>query len=231
MGLGEVLLAMWLSFAPNQGMVLKPAVAPAEAGVITVVKMTQMVKGTDSEADFAVATRPWAPEGGVPQWCNVGVMDGPRWEPRSTGEALNQETAMMFFLAHEVGHCVDSRPFELVADQKTRREAFADAFSACVVTKAGRRSDLEAIARARHGELGDNMGRRMRKAIEKASKRPECQASKGAASEDFVDAWNAASAVDAEVFGEKGRSNGAPAPAPATAMARQGSALAAAARH
>lgn len=217
MGFGEALLAMWMAFAPTQGQVMPRSMAPAEAGLITVSKTVAYQTSTDSAPDFAVTNRPWSEQGGIPQWCNIGVMPGKSWNSRDAG-AIDDSASMMFILAHETGHCLDSRPFKMAANEKMRREAFGDAFASCVMVKAGRREDLEKIARAREVELG-HQGRWMRRAIEKAAKQPECQSS-ASHQEDFVDAWNVAARADREVFGEEGASGGAPASAVAGAKAR-----------
>lgn len=207
MGLGALLLALWTGFAPGGGAALGKELVPVAKPQISLTKAAAKQKGSDGNWEFAATKRPWGPAG-LPAWCAAGVMDKMAWSSKQTGFEINQSSANMFFVTHEVGHCMDGRAWAEDRQSFIRREAFADAFAACILKKEGRGDDMDLIAHAREDELDPRLGKKLKATIARAMSKPQCQAVAGSAREDFLDAWAVAAQVDVEIFGADGASAG-----------------------
>ena len=207
MGLGSVMFALWTGFAPGGGAALGPDIIPVASPQISLAKAVKRQQGTDGNWDFAVTKRPWG-TAGLPAWCAAGVMDKMPWNSKLTGLDIHPSSTNRFFVAHEIGHCMDARAWVDDTQSFIRREAFADAFAACVLKKEGLGADLELIAYAREDELGQRLGRKLKATIKRSMAKPQCQAAAASPREDYLDAWNVAAQVDVEIFGAEGASAG-----------------------
>lgn len=201
--LGEMALALWLSLSPIRSMAALPSAALPEGSPTIIFEQASVTrKVSDGTRDWASAARIWSSDGGLPSVCNISMM--PREQEWNSPQGpISHRWGMAFTLAHEMGHCFDTRGKAPGLEETIRRESYADAFGACLSLKMGMPpEEIERVRSAREGISGSEgrRGKMQAKAILKVISEPECSQAKGS-SQDALDAWAAATRVDIAIFG------------------------------
>lgn len=214
MALAESLFAMWMGLAVGQNAEVPMQWIAPEAGSVKIQKVSNAVTADGNRRSMAVAERVWDAHAG-PAACQIRVTQTDyKWPVMVQKPNLSEQDVELYNMTHELGHCADRRAkpsAELTPlEQNTldrQREAFANTFSACLMTKMGKSGlvfNIMDYLNPKGSRVPNMFASAQAEGMRKAQAHPLCRANVAQVSEvkDFEDAWQVAAEIDKVMFAQ-----------------------------